>query len=126
MDVFDFKNHLNQIFEILSKVWKQVFLLGDFIIINLLICNDHQPTNDFLDSLASDFFIPYILHQTRIGSHSKTIIDNIFLNYISHEIISGNITAGLSMNIDKQVKAERVITNWHSVHVFRVHAVTPS
>ena len=126
MDVFDFKNHLNEIFEILSKVWKQVFLLGDFIIINLLNYNDHQPTNDFLDSLASEFFIPYILHPTRIASYSKTIIDNVFSNYISHEIISGNITAGLSMNIDKQVKAERVITNWHSVRVFRVHGVTPS
>ena len=81
------------------------------IIINLLNYNDHQPTNDFLDSLASEFFIPYILHPTRIASYSKAIIDNIFSNYISHEIISGNITAGLSMNIDKQVKAERVITN---------------
>ena len=101
---------LTKFLEILSKEQKQVFLLGDFNI-NLLNYNDHQPTNDFLDSLASNSFIPYILHPTRITSHSKTLIDNIFSNYISHEIISGNITAGLSMNIDKQVKAERVITN---------------
>ena len=111
MDVLDFKNnYLGQIFESVSKERKQVFLLGDFNI-NLLNYNCHQPTNDFLDSLASNSFIPYILHPTRITSHSKTLIDNIFSNYISHEIISGNITAGLSMNIDKQVKAERVITN---------------
>ena len=58
--------------------------------------NDHQPTNDFLDSLASNSIIPYILHPTRITSHSKTIIDNIFSNYISHEIISGNITTNIS------------------------------
>ena len=55
--------------------------------------NDHQPINDFLDSLVSNSFIPYILHPTRITSHSKTLIDNIFSNYISREIISGNITA---------------------------------
>ena len=96
MDVLDFKNNcLNQILEILSKEHKQVFLYGDFNI-NLLNYNDHQPTNDFLDSLASNSIIPYILHPTRITSHSKTIIDNIFSNYISHEIISGNITTNIS------------------------------
>ena len=86
---------LTKFLEILSKEQKQVFLLGDFNI-NLLNYNDHQPTNDFLDSLASNSFIPYILHPTRITSHSKTLIDNIFSNYISHEIISGNITATIS------------------------------
>ena len=58
--------------------------------------NDHQPTNDFLDSLASNSFIPYILHPTRITSHSKTLIDKIFSNYISREITSGNITSTIS------------------------------
>ena len=61
MDVLDFKNkpNFNQIFEILSKEQKQVFLLGDFNI-NLFNYNDHKPRNDFLDSLAPDSFIPYI------------------------------------------------------------------
>ena len=72
MDLLDFKNNcLNQIFEIVSKEGKQVFLLVDFNI-NLLNCNDHQPANDFLDSLASNSFTPYILHPTRIISHLKT------------------------------------------------------
>ena len=78
-----------------DKEHKQVFLLGDFDI-NLLNYNDHQPTNDFLDSLASNSFIPYILHPTRITSHSKTLIDKIFSNYISREITSGNITSTIS------------------------------
>ena len=96
MDVLDFKNnYLSQIFENISKEQKQVFLLGDFNI-NFLNYNDHQPTNDFLDSLASNSFISYILHPTRITSHSKTLIDNIFSNFISSEIISGNITATIS------------------------------
>ena len=96
MDVLDFKNnYLGQIFESVSKERKQVLLLGDFNI-NLLNCNCHQPTNDFLDSLASNSFIPYILHPTRITSHSKTLIDNIFSNFISPDIISGNITATIS------------------------------
>ena len=98
MDILDFKNnYLSQIFEIVSKERKQVFLVGDFNI-NLLNYNNHQPTNDFLDLLASNSFIPYILHPTRITSHSKTLIDNVFSNFISPEIISRNITATISDN----------------------------
>ena len=41
-----------------SKERKHIFLLGDFII-NLPNYNDNQPTNDFLNSLASNSFIPY-------------------------------------------------------------------
>ena len=58
--------------------------------------NDHQPTNDFFDSFAFDSFISYILHPTRITSHSKTLIDNIFSNLISPDIIFANITATIS------------------------------
>ena len=70
MDVLDFKNNiLSQIFEIMSKEQKQVFLLEDFNI-NLSNYNDCQPTSDFLESLACNSFIAYILHQTRINNHS--------------------------------------------------------
>ena len=111
MDVLDFKNnYLNQILEILSREHKQVFLLGNFNI-NLLSYNDHQPTNDFLDSLASNSFIPYILHPTRITSHSKTLIDNIFSNYISHEIISGNITATISDHLPQFSFVPNILSN---------------
>ena len=76
MDVADFnKNYFKPLLENkLSKENKQVFLLCYFNI-NLLNYNDHQPTNEFLDSLASNSFIPYILQPTRLTSHSKTLID---------------------------------------------------
>ena len=96
MDVSDFnKNYLNTHLEKLSNETKQVFLLGDFKI-NLLNYDDHQPTNVFSDSLASNSFVSYALQTTRITSHSKTLIDNIFSNTVSHEMISGNITATIS------------------------------
>ena len=78
--------------EKVSKEQKQIFLLGDYNM-NLLNYNVHQPTNNFLDSLASNSIIPYILQPTRLTSHSKTLIDNIFLNILLSEIISGNLTA---------------------------------
>ena len=97
-------------FEILTKYRKQIFLLGDFNI-NLLNYNDHQPTNDFLDSLASNSFIPYILHPTKIISHSKTLIGNTFSNFISLEIISGNITATIFDHLPQFSFVPNILSN---------------
>ena len=58
--------------------------------------NEDKPTNEFLDSLASNSYLPYIIQPSRHTSHSRTLIDNIFSNVISKDIISGNITATIS------------------------------
>ena len=81
-----------------SVFLKSVFLLGDFTV-NLLNYNEHNQTNEFLDSLASNSFIPLILRPTRITSHSNTLIDNIFSNAIDPDIISGNLTATISHHL---------------------------
>ena len=88
----------------------KIFLLGDFNI-NLLNYNVHQPTNDFLDSLASNSIIPYILQPTRLTSHSKTLIDNIFSNILSSEIISGNLTATISDHLPQFLFAPNILSN---------------
>ena len=96
VDLADFNcNYLNKLLENISKEQKSIFLLGDFNV-NLLNYNDHNQTNEFLDSLASNSFIPLILQPTRITSHSNTLIDNIFSNVIDPDIISGNLTATIS------------------------------
>ena len=96
MDLADFNsNYLNKLLENISKEQKSIFLLGDFNV-NLLNYNEHNQTNQFLDSLASNSFIPLILQPTRITSHSNTLIDNIFSNVIEPDIISGNLTATIS------------------------------
>ena len=61
--------------------------------------NEHNHTNEFLDSLASNSFIPLILQPTRITSHSNTLIDDIFSNVIDPDIISGNLTAIISEHL---------------------------
>ena len=96
MDLTDFNcNYLNKLLENISKEQKSVFLLGDFDV-NLLNYNEHNQTNEFLDSLASNSFIPLILQPTKITSHSNTHIGNIFSNVIDPHIISGNLTAAIS------------------------------
>ena len=68
VDLNDFNtNYLNNLLDKVSKKQKSVFLLGDFSI-NLLNYNDHKPTNESLDSLASNSFVPYILQPIRLYS----------------------------------------------------------
>ena len=73
MDLADFNcNYLNKLLDNISKEQKSIFLLGDFNV-NLLNYNEHNQTNEFLDFLASNSFIPLILQPTRITSHSNTL-----------------------------------------------------
>ena len=87
MDLDDFnKNFLNKLLEKVSKEQKSLYLLGDFNV-NLLNYNDHTPINEFLDSLASNSVISYILQPTGITDHSETLIDTIISNVITVDAI---------------------------------------
>ena len=67
------------------------FLCGDFNV-DLLKYDKHAGTNEFIDSLSSYMYLPYILHPTRVTGHSQTIIDSIFSNYVSKEAVYSNLT----------------------------------
>ena len=111
MDLTDFdSNYLNNLLEKVSKEQKSVFLFGDFNI-NLLNYNTHSPTNEFLDSLASNSFLPYILQPTRITSHSKTLIDNIFTNVTFPDSIFGNLTATISDHLPQFLIVFNIFSN---------------
>ena len=70
----------------------QVFLLGDFSI-DLLQYESHSYTNDFLSTMISNSFLPFIHQPTRATDHSETVIDNIFSNICGYETVSGNINS---------------------------------
>ena len=58
---------------------------------------EHCPTEaDFLDQMYSASLAPHITSPTRITSHSRTLIDNIFSTDISENAISGNIVTSIS------------------------------
>ena len=40
--------------------------------------NKHKPTNKFLDSLACNSYLPYIIHPSQHTGHSRTLIENMF------------------------------------------------
>ena len=78
MDLTDFNcNYLNILLENISKDQKFIFLLGNFNV-NLLNYNEHNQTNEFLNSLGSNTFIPLIFKPNKITSYSNTLIDKYF------------------------------------------------
>ena len=99
MKLTDFNcNFLNKLLENISIEQNSILLLGD-LNVNLLNYNEHNQTNGFLDSLASNSFILLILQPARITSHSNSLIDNIFSNVIDPDIISGNLSVTISAHL---------------------------
>ena len=110
MELADFNSkYLNKLWNI-SKEQKSMFLLGDFNV-NPLNYNKHNQNNEFLDSLASNSFIPLILQPTRITGHSNTLIDKIFSNVIEPDIILGNLTAIISDNLPQLAIIPHIFPN---------------
>ena len=99
---------LNELLDKISKENKTIFLLRDFNI-NLLNYDIHPPTNEFLDSLSSHYFLPNILQPSRITTNSKTLIDNIFSNMAVPSIISGDLTASISNHLPQFLVAPFLI-----------------
>ena len=96
MNVTDVNNNfLNHALKKINQEQKKVFVLGNFNI-DLMDYNEHKRTNEFLDSLASNSYLPYIIEASRDTSHSRTLIGSIFSNVISKDIICGNNTATIS------------------------------
>ena len=87
---------------------KTCFLMGDFNI-NLLNVDKKHAISNFYDTLCSHFFAPYILQPTRIANNSKTLIDNIFMNCLELETLSGNITTQISDHLVQFI----MIKNFH-------------
>ena len=95
IDFFN-ENIFNGFIEKLAGENKVSYLSADFNI-DLLKIDSDDSINTFYNSLTSNLFIPHITLPTRITSHSKTLIDNIFSNDPDFALgISGNFTFSIS------------------------------
>ena len=85
---------------ILSKIKLEykncpVVLLGD-LNIDLLQFSTHNSTNQYLECLLSNGFLPIVTFPTRVHKRSATLIDHVFSNTKSNVIEAGIITTPLS------------------------------
>ena len=87
----EFHSEMESIMKQFNDNKKQVFILGD-INIDLLKYNIHTPTEDYVDMVFSNNFLPLITKPTRITDHSKTLIDHIYMN-TQNDL--GNVITGI-------------------------------
>ncbi len=96
MSMDDFNDKTAKLFDKLKNEKKQLFLMGDFNI-DLIKLDSDQDSATFFDTVTSNLLVPHIILPTRITSHSKTLIDNIYSNNERFlEGVSGNLTISIS------------------------------
>ena len=91
-DVSEFTKQLDNIMKSLNEKGHQVFIMGD-INIDFLKYNIHNPTEEYLDMICTNTFLPLITKPTRITDHSATLIDHIYMNT---KIDHGKVTSGIA------------------------------
>ena len=89
---------ISKIIEIQHKISNEnriAYLMGDYNI-NLLNFVTHQKTNDFVDNVISQGFIPHITKPTRITSNSATLIVHLYSNHNHPNYESGIIVTDVA------------------------------
>ena len=79
----------------ISNENKTAYLMGDYNI-NLLNFGTHNKTNDFVNDVISQGFLPYIMEPTGITPTSATLIDHIYYNHRYTHSKSGIIITDLA------------------------------
>ena len=74
---------------------KLCYIAGDYNL-DFLHCNDHTPTQQFIENLFSYMFVPTINRPTQITAHSATLIDNILTNNLSDKVFNCVLVNDLS------------------------------
>ena len=90
-----FTQELKNIIKSLSKRKQHVYIIGD-VNINFLKYNEHANTEDYLNMLYSNNFLPLITKPTRLTDDSSTLIDHIYTNAPIQNTTSGIALADIS------------------------------
>ena len=106
---------------ILDKVAsKPCYIMGDRNL-DILKQEIHDPTENFLDIMYANYFIPLIHRPTRITRESSTLIDDIFSNNynVNDHQVNGKLKTDvtdhyiifhiISLNADKSCNGEPII-----------------
>ena len=103
----DFFAYMESVMKSAANEEKEVYLCGDFNI-NLLKLDENNKYLTFYNLLSSYGFFPLIIHPTRVVENQEpSLIDNIFSNNVSDEIISGNIYLTLSEHFSQFASVNR-------------------
>ena len=119
LDIYNsFLDYIEIIFNKINKENKEIYLCGDFN--SDIIKIDYQNSyKRFYELLSSYGLLPFILLPTRIAGNSATIVDNIFTNNTSNNIISGNVVTDLSDHFSQFISVQRPKFDYKSISIYK-------
>ena len=89
-DVDIFSLNMQELMNNINAENKSCVILGDMNV-HLLKFDNHRQTNEYLDDILSQGFVPVITEPTRIGHTSASLIDHIYINDLTSRAKSGII-----------------------------------
>ena len=90
----------------INKENKEVDICGDFNF-DLLKYENVNHCQEFYNTMTCNGYLPHITFLTRITDSSMTIIDNIYTNTFSNNILSGNILAKIADHLPQFISIQR-------------------
>ena len=93
LDIFSYTMH--SIMDTIQHENKLSIIMGD-INIDLLKCDSHIKTSEYIDNLFTHGYLPVITKPTRISSSTATLIDHIYTNDITSSHHSGIIVTDVA------------------------------
>ena len=99
------------------KIKKYIYICGDF---NIDLLKVDEISNDQLcyNLICSFGFLPLITQPTRVVDNQTSLIDNIFSNNLSDEIISGNIYLTLSEHFCQFASVQREKIDIKNINIY--------
>ena len=94
-NTLEFVAKVNEVIPGVTKNNKHCYITGDFNL-NLLKCESHSVTAQFIESLFAFSLLPMITKPTRITAHSATLIDKLFTNNTAVSSKNGLIISDIS------------------------------
>ena len=113
----EFFQNLEMCLSKLNKENKEIFLAGDFNF-DLLKTETDTNTQNFYDLMCSYGTLPQIIQPTRVTPNTATIIDNIFTNNITDDIICGNILLTFSEHLSQFVSVNRGKIDYKKINIY--------
>ena len=105
----NFMNYLSKTIIKINKENKECYLSGDFNI-DLLKCDTNNKYSEFINTMTSFGFLPYILQPTRITDHISTVIDNIYGNNFEQGSQNGNILIKFADHFSQFLSINKEVT----------------
>ena len=117
-DMSSFIDHIDPALLKVQKENNAVFMTAD-LKINLLKYHSHPETNDFINFMVFHYFVPHILHPTRVTDHSAIIIDNIFSNNVESDTVGGNISSQITHHFPQFHMVKNMAVDYRKAALFQ-------